>query len=73
VGETIGGVLVYPGVETIDASSASLLLRSFGHSYVMDSVPVLGDIQAIITDKAPAKERRLGEVGTAPNIYWKLN
>ena len=30
VGETAGGVFVYPGLETIDASSASLTMRNYG-------------------------------------------
>jgi len=72
VGETIGGVLVYPGLDTIDASSASLVMRAFGHSYLMDSATVLKDIQSIIRQKLSAKQRGLGEAGTLPDVYWRL-
>ncbi len=37
VGETSGGVFTYPGIETIDASSASSMLRDYGHGYLVDS------------------------------------
>ena len=37
VGETAGGVFIYPGIETIDASTASQALRGLGHLYLVDS------------------------------------
>jgi esterase/lipase superfamily enzyme len=48
VGETTGGVLTYPGLETIDASSASAMTKGYGHLYIADSPSVVKDIQAII-------------------------
>jgi esterase/lipase superfamily enzyme len=73
VGETAGGVLTYPGMETIDASSASFTTRAFGHSYIMDTPEVLKDIRAIVERGISAKLRGLDEVGTAPNAYWKFH
>ena len=72
VGETTGGVVVYPGIETIDASSAAAALRGFGHFYVVDSPSVIKDIRSIIEKRAPAKLRGLSEVGTSPNVHWRL-
>ena len=72
VGETVPGVFVYPQMETIDASSASSVVRAYGHSYIMDSQAVLKDIHAVIQQRVSAKQRGLGEVGTAPNSHWKL-
>jgi esterase/lipase superfamily enzyme len=72
VGETDGGVFVYPGFDTIDASSAANVIRAFGHSYLMDSSPVLADIKSIVLQKLAAKQRGLSEVGTSPNFYWQL-
>ena len=72
VGETTDGVFSYPGLETIDASNASLVMRAFGHSYLMDSAQVLRDIQSIVREKLRAKQRGLAEAGTLPNLYWKL-
>jgi esterase/lipase superfamily enzyme len=72
VGETVGGVLTYPGVETIDASSASPATRAFGHSYVVDSPSVMKDIEGIIERKGQAHQRGLKEAGSSPNTYWQL-
>jgi esterase/lipase superfamily enzyme len=72
IGDTIGGVFVYPGFDTIDASGASTMTRAYGHSYLMDSSSVLKDIQAIIQEKLAAKQRGLPEMGTSPNQYWQL-
>jgi esterase/lipase superfamily enzyme len=57
VGETTGGVVIYPGIETIDASSGSAALRGFGHFYVVDSPSVIGDIKSLIEKKVAAKLR----------------
>lgn len=72
VGETNPGVFVYPRIDTIDASGASSVIRAYGHSYIMDSQAVLKDIHAVIQQRTSAKQRGLGEVGTAPNSHWKL-
>jgi esterase/lipase superfamily enzyme len=72
VGETAGGVLVFPGLETIDASRATLSVRAFGHSYLTDSAAVLKDIQSILRQKLTARQRGLSEAGASPNVYWSL-
>jgi esterase/lipase superfamily enzyme len=72
VGETTGGVVIYPGIETIDASSGSAALRGFGHFYVVDSPSVIGDIKSLIEKKVAAKLRGLSEIGASPNVYWRL-
>jgi esterase/lipase superfamily enzyme len=72
VGETAGGVFVYPGFDTVDASAASLAMRAFGHSYLTDSAAVLKDIKSLLRLKLPAKARGLAEAGTRPDIYWSL-
>jgi len=73
VGETVGGVFTYPGLDTIDASSVATITRDFGHAYLMDSISVLKDIQAIVAHSLAAKQRGLAEVGTSPNQYWQLH
>jgi esterase/lipase superfamily enzyme len=72
LGETTGGVVTYPGIDTIDASSASKAVHGFGHFYVVDSPAVITDIKAIIGRKGPAKLRGLSEVGAPPNSYWRF-
>jgi esterase/lipase superfamily enzyme len=71
-GESTGGLTIYPGIESIDASSASAALRGFGHFYVVDSPSVIKDIRSIIEKRVSAKLRGLTEVGTSPNVYWRL-
>jgi len=72
VGETLGGVFVYPGFDTIDASQATTMIREYGHSYLMDSASVLRDVRAIIQQKLAARQRGLPQMGTAPDQYWQL-
>jgi esterase/lipase superfamily enzyme len=72
VGETVGGVFVYPGVDTIDASGVVTMIREYGHSYLMDSASVLKDVRTIIQQKLAAKQRGLPEMGKAPDFYWQL-
>jgi esterase/lipase superfamily enzyme len=72
VGETADGVFVYPGLETIDASRATLAARAFGHSYLTDSAAVLRDIGSLLRKRLPARQRGLAEAGISPNIYWSL-
>ena len=72
VGETNSGVFVYPGIETIDASSASSSSRALGHSYVVDTPSVIGDIKSIVLNRATTKQRGLTSTGAVPNVYWKF-
>jgi esterase/lipase superfamily enzyme len=72
VGETAGGVFVYPGLDTVDASSASPVMRAFGHSYLTDSAAVLKDIRALLRQKLSAKARGLTQAGVSPDLYWSL-
>jgi esterase/lipase superfamily enzyme len=72
VGETAGGVFVYPGFDTVDASAASIAMRAFGHSYLTDSAAVLKDIKSLLRQKLSAKARGLAEAGTRPDVYWSL-
>jgi esterase/lipase superfamily enzyme len=72
VGDTSGKVFVYKDMETIDASKVSLVMRAFGHSYLMDSKSVLKDLHTIVRQRLPAKMRGLVEAGKLPDVYWRL-
>jgi esterase/lipase superfamily enzyme len=72
LGETTGGVMTFAGFETIDASGVAPLLRSFGHSYVVDSAKVLGDIAETITLHFNADQRSLLRQGAPPAAWWLL-
>lgn len=72
VGESSGGVLVFNGMDTVDASNASPSMRNLGHSYLVDSTSVLKDLHAIIASKLAARSRGLTQMGVAPDMYWQL-
>lgn len=72
VGESEGGVQVFKGFDTIDASEASSATRNFGHSYVVDNTSVINDVGAIIGKHLPAKARGLTEISSGTGSYWQL-
>jgi esterase/lipase superfamily enzyme len=72
VGETIGGVNAYPGIETIDAGYAPPEVRAYGPAYLLDSPSMIKDIRSIIEKKGPAKQRGLSEAGASSDPYWRL-
>lgn len=72
VGESSGGVLVFKGMDTVDASNASPSMRNLGHSYLVDSTSVIKDLHAIIASKLAAKARGLLPKGQEPEAYWQL-
>jgi len=72
VGETDGGAQVFSGFETVDVSSTAPLFRAFGHSYVVDSVKVLGDIAETISLHLDADGRSLPREGAPPAVWWLL-
>jgi esterase/lipase superfamily enzyme len=72
VGDASGGVVIYPGIETIDASGASPALRGYGHFYLVDSPSVISDVRAIIERKGDPRLRGLSQIGASPNVYWRL-
>lgn len=72
LGETTTGVLTFAGFETIDSSNVGTILRSYGHSYVFDSAPVLADLELLLVGRKEAAKRRLKSMRTPPNQYWLL-
>jgi esterase/lipase superfamily enzyme len=72
LGETTDGISIYPGLETIDASSAASMAKAYGHLYITDSPSVLRDIETVIRKKLSAAQRGLSQIGTSPNQYWQL-
>jgi esterase/lipase superfamily enzyme len=72
VGETTDSVLTFKGFETVDASAVVPVVRAFGHSYVVDSTKVLGDIADTLNLHFDADQRSLPKEGTPPNNWWVL-
>jgi esterase/lipase superfamily enzyme len=72
VGETNGGVSVFPGFETIDASKADSYRREWGHSYIFDSPLVLADFADSVVRHTAIARRNLKKAGKLPNTFWVL-
>jgi esterase/lipase superfamily enzyme len=70
-GDTDGGPLVIPGIETIDVSAVS-----GGHSYIGSNGRVLDDLRVLLDGRLPAKERekirKLGLEFVQAVGYWIL-
>lgn len=70
IGDATGGVLTFAGYDTVDMSQAAPIVRSYGHSYVMDSPRVLSDIGDTFIRRKPITERGLVQI--PPNTFWSL-
>jgi esterase/lipase superfamily enzyme len=70
VGETTAGIQTFPQIGTIDATGVAPLLRAFGHSYVLDSAAVLGDIEDVVVWRRDLTQRSLKKLGVPPGTYW---
>lgn len=74
LGDAGPGMVVLPGMDTIDASAVD---TSFiGHSYFADNRSVLSDIFYLIRDGLPAGQKPrqgLELVGGAATAHWKIN
>jgi esterase/lipase superfamily enzyme len=68
-GDTADGVIIVPGVDTIDASA--IRTDFVGHGYYGDSDTVLRDLRdLILLGKRPDKRSRLKPVTTSAGRYW---
>jgi esterase/lipase superfamily enzyme len=72
VGDVAGGVLTFAGYDTVDVTQAAPVIRSFGHSYVLDSPRVLEDIADTLIRRKPVTERGLVRTQIPPNTFWSL-
>jgi esterase/lipase superfamily enzyme len=73
VGESTGGVLTFPGIDTVDASKTAPVVRAFGHSYILDSISVLNDVEDQLVWQRSLTERKLMKAGMPPDAFWTLN
>ena len=72
VGDAAGGVLTFAGYDTVDVTQAAPIIRSYGHSYVLDSPRVLDDIADTLIRRKPVTERGLVRTQVPPNTFWSL-
>jgi esterase/lipase superfamily enzyme len=70
-GDSGDGLIIFPGIETIDATGMDTGFLK--HSYFAESRPVIADIFALIRDKSRADNRfGLTAVDAQGGRYWKL-
>ena len=71
VGDASVTPLIYPGIDTIDASEAVNLIT--GHSYYRDSPEVMADLYYLINQRKAADQRpTLLAVDSPVGRYWKI-
>ena len=70
-GDTSSGVVVAPGIDTVDVSQIDSDL--VGHFYYGDNDSVISDIFLLLTQGLPPSQRpRLRPVGEIPNQFWRF-
>jgi esterase/lipase superfamily enzyme len=69
VGQAGPGLMVLPGLDVVDASTAAP--GDFGHGYLGASTAVLADLRAVLAG-VPAQARRLERRQRAALTYWEL-
>jgi esterase/lipase superfamily enzyme len=72
LGESEPMLNTYPGLESVDASSAAPVRRAFGHSYVSDSPQVIGDMQDIVLKRFRPPARGLTAIPGTSDRGWKF-
>ena len=74
LGDTDGGLVIAPGIESIDASSVGTgLYWNLGHSYVGDSPEMLQDLHYLLVKQLGADGRYgLESVVTQSGRYWRF-
>lgn len=70
-GDTSGGAVVVPGIDTIDVSAVDTDL--VGHFYYGDNASVISDLLLVLREGLPPMRRpRLRQAGAAPNQFWRF-
>jgi len=70
-GDTVGGVVVVPGIDTVDVSAVDT--DFLGHFYYGDNRSVLSDMFLVLTQNLPPTKRpQLRPSGTPPNEFWRF-
>ena len=69
-GEAGPGLLVIPGIDTIDASAVETSLLGLGHSYYADNRTILADLHSLIRGRRPSDRFGLSPVKGPSGSYW---
>jgi esterase/lipase superfamily enzyme len=71
VGEVGNPIVLYSGIDTIDASPVSFSLLGINHSYWSDKIQVLSDLAELFVRK-PHPRKNLQERKIAAGVYWTV-
>ncbi|MCG8443329.1 MAG: alpha/beta hydrolase, partial [Caulobacterales bacterium] len=74
-GDTTGGPIVVPGIDTIDASDVRTELFSFNHDYFASQPSILSDMTTVIVRSFPPAARdglREQRLPTSMERYWRI-
>jgi esterase/lipase superfamily enzyme len=71
LGDSAGGVVLYPGIDTIDATDVDSSL--LGHSYYGSNVTVLSDLGRVLENQPIASRQYLRTVIDASQPYWAFD
>lgn len=72
LGESDPWLSIYSGLDSVDASAAAPMKRAYGHSYVSDSMQVLGDMQDLVLKGFAPKDRGLLPIPQTDDFGWKM-
>jgi esterase/lipase superfamily enzyme len=66
------GIIVTPGIDTIDASSVDTSNLGFSHQYYADNSTVLSDLFYVMRGDPAASRFRLERESTSAGTYWQF-
>lgn len=72
LGESDPTLIIFKGLDSVDASVASTFRRAFGHSYVSDSSQVISDMQHVVLRALAPTARGLVPIPNTTNQGWKI-
>jgi esterase/lipase superfamily enzyme len=71
-GEGGSGIVVVPGVDTIDASSVETSWLGLSHAYYADNSTILSDLFGLIRGRRPSDRFGLQAVKISSGTYWQF-
>ncbi len=71
-GEGGSGVVVVPGIDTIDASSVETSWLGLSHAYYADNSTILSDLFGLIRGRRPSERFGLQPVRIPSGTYWQF-
>jgi len=71
-GEAGKNMIIFKGIDTIDATGIDASLLGLGHSYFAEAKSIIADILSIFKGKRPDKRKTLKPIKTDRGTYWSF-